>query len=93
MSLNGRTDLVLARIIDAQGTFIAARTYGRDAGPNGTADVAGYAERILAEDEARLGRPRARSGAVKVLRAAGFAERWCADHAYVMAMDRRGGRA
>lgn len=53
---------------------------------NNSIDTTKVALRLLDEDEARLGRPRARSGAEKILRTAGFSD---PSRAYAFAMDRR----
>jgi hypothetical protein len=65
--------------------LVDRRIVGPDAIDN-RVDVDGYALRLIDEDEARLGRPRARSGAEKLLRAAGFSD---PSRTYAFAMDRR----
>lgn len=66
--------------------MVAARLFGPDAtADNQRVDVDGFAARLIVADEQRLGRKRARSGAEKLLRAAGFSD---PGHAYAMAMDR-----
>jgi hypothetical protein len=80
-------DVVRVMHIDAAGQLVGARFYGRDAAEGGgMADPVGYALRLIDEDEQRLGRPRARSGAERLLRAAGFTDPW---RYYAFAMDRR----
>lgn len=81
-----QVDAVVARVYDAEGAWVDQRTYGRDADEGGRIDTAGYALRLIDEDEQRLGRPRARSGAERLLRAAGFTD---PGRMYAFAMDRR----
>jgi hypothetical protein len=65
--------------------FVGVRFYGIDA-DGSHVDTTGYALRLIDEDEQRLGRPRARSGAERILREAGFPD---PGRAYAFAMDRR----
>jgi hypothetical protein len=78
------TDTLVIGYYDA-GRMVDRRIVGPDADSN-RVDTTRYALRLIDADEARLGRPRARSGAEKLLRAAGFSD---PGRAYAFAMDRR----
>lgn len=78
------TDTLVIGYYEA-GRMVDRRIVGPDSEDN-RVDVTGYALRLIDADEARLGRPRARSGAEKILRSAGFSD---PSRQYAFAMDRR----
>ena len=67
--------IVTARVYDAGGRWCDTLHYSHGATPDHRrVDVSRLALEVLTLDEMRLGRRRARSGAEKVLRAAGFSD-------------------